>query len=52
MAIYFFDSSALVKCYVNEVGSAWVESLINSNPPNDIAIAQITGVEVVAALSR
>lgn len=52
MATYFFDSSALVKYYVNEVGSGWVESLINANPPNDIVIAQITCVEVVAAVSR
>lgn len=52
MATYFFDSSALVKYYVNEVGSAWVESLIDTQPPNEIAVAQITGVEVIAALSR
>lgn len=52
MATYFFDSSALVKYYVNEVGSAWVESLIDAQPSNEIAIAQITSVEVVAALSR
>ena len=52
MATYFFDSSALVKYYVNEVGSAWVESLIDAQPPNEIVIAQITGVEVIAALSR
>ncbi|MGH9838553.1 MAG: type II toxin-antitoxin system VapC family toxin [Blastocatellia bacterium] len=52
MASYFFDSSALVKYYVNEVGSNWVESLIDAQPPNEITIAQITGIEVVAALSR
>lgn len=52
MATYFLDSSALVKYYVNEVGSSWVESLIDSQPPNEIVVAQITGVEVVAALSR
>ena len=52
MAAYFFDSSALVKYYVNEVGSAWVESLIDAQPPNEISISQITGVEVVAAIAR
>ena len=52
MAAYFFDSSALVKYYVNEIGSDWVEYLIDAQPPNEIAIAQITGVEVIAALSR
>jgi uncharacterized protein len=29
MTLYFLDSSALVKRYVNEVGSAWVLSLFN-----------------------
>ncbi len=52
MASYFFDSSALVKYYVNEVGSNWVESIIDAQPPNEITIAQITGVEVVAAIAR
>ena len=27
MAVYFFDSSALVKRYAQETGSAWVEIL-------------------------
>ena len=52
MAAFFFDSSALVKYYVDEVGSAWVESIIDAQSPNEITIAQITGVEVVAAISR
>jgi predicted nucleic acid-binding protein len=52
MAFYFFDSSALVKYYVSEVGSAWVESIIDAQPPNQIVIAQIAGVEIVAALAR
>jgi hypothetical protein len=52
MAAFFFDSSALVKYYVNEVGSSWVESIIDAQPPNEITIAQITGVEVVAAIAR
>jgi len=52
MASYFFDSSALVKYYVNEVGSNWVESIIDAQPPNEITIAQIAGVEVVAAIAR
>jgi len=52
MASYFFDSSALVKYYVNEIGSNWVEAIIDAQPPNKITIAQITGVEVVAAIAR
>ena len=52
MASYFFDSSALVKYYVNEVGSNWVEAIIDAQPPNEVSIAQITGAEVVAAVAR
>ncbi|MDB5174073.1 MAG: hypothetical protein JWN51_2846 [Phycisphaerales bacterium] len=52
MAIYFLDSSALVKRYVAEAGSAWVKSLFNPSVRNIIGAAVITGVEVVAAVAR
>jgi len=28
MAVYFIDSSALVKRYINEIGSLWVLNLL------------------------
>lgn len=49
MVVYFFDSSA-VKQYVDEPGSEWVRRLLSQFPPT--AIAEITLVEVVAALAR
>lgn len=52
MATFFFDSSALVKYYVNEVGSNWVAGIIDAQPLNKIVIAQISGVEMIAALAR
>lgn len=52
MSVYFFDSSALVKRYISEVGSDWVQSLTDPAAANTIFIAQITGAEVVAAISR
>ncbi|MDB5356198.1 MAG: hypothetical protein JWN24_2651 [Phycisphaerales bacterium] len=52
MAIYFLDSSALVKRYVAEVGSAWVKDLFDPGIRNIIGAAVITGVEVVAAVAR
>jgi predicted nucleic acid-binding protein len=51
-AAYFFDSSALVKQYVNEQGSAWVEATLDPAADAHIYVASITGVEVVAALAR
>jgi predicted nucleic acid-binding protein len=56
MAYYFFDSSALVKYYVSETGTQWVQGIIdarlNSMPANEVSIAHVTGAEIVAAISR
>ena len=41
-----------MKYYVSESGSAWVESIIDAPTPHSIAVAQVTGVEIIAALSR
>jgi hypothetical protein len=48
---YFFDSSALVKRYVVELGTTWVRT-ISSPASGNAIIAQITPVEVVSATSR
>ncbi len=52
MASYFFDSSAVVKRYVAELGSAWVQGLTDPTAKNDIYVTSITGVEVVSAVVR
>ena len=52
MAHYFFDSSALVKYSVSETGTPWVHGLMDTPPPNEIAIAHVTGAEIGAAISR
>ena len=52
MAVYFVDSSALVKRYINETGSTWVLSLFDPALSNDVLIAAITCVEIVAAIAR
>ena len=52
MATYFFDSSGLVKRYVNEIGSAWVINVVNPRTNNRVYVARITGVEVVSAITR
>jgi len=50
MAHYFLDSSGLVKRYVAEAGSGWVQNLCT--PGNTIYISRITGAEVIAAIFR
>ncbi len=52
MAYYFFDSSALVKRYVNERGSEKVLTITDPDATNTLHIARITIVEVVAAVAR
>lgn len=52
MTVYFFDSSAIVKRYVRETGTAWVISIIDLTTDNRIYVARITGVEVVSAITR
>ena len=51
MAVYYMESSALVKRYVTETGTDWVRSLALPAAGNTLFIAQITGVEVVAAIA-
>lgn len=52
MTAYFFDSSAIVKRYVNEQGSEWVAATTNPASGAYVYMASITGVEVVAAFAR
>jgi uncharacterized protein len=52
MSIYFLDSSALVKRYINETGSAWILGLFDPTLRNEVFIAAITSVEIIAAITR
>jgi uncharacterized protein len=52
MPVYFMDSSALVKRYISEAGSAWVLGLFDPALDNEFFVAAITGVEIIAAITR
>lgn len=52
MAIYFLDSSAVVKLYVQEAGTAWLKNLTTQHTLHDFFMARITDVEVVSGLVR
>jgi len=52
VAVYAVDSSALVKRYVRESGTAWVRGLTDPAAGHTLYIAGITGVEVVSALTQ
>ncbi len=49
--MYYLDSSTLVKRYLTETGSTWLRSLIDPPSDNTVLIAEITQVEVAAAVA-
>jgi uncharacterized protein len=57
MAIYYFDTSAVIKRYVDEPGSLWVRQLCDQHDPvtaerlHLITVGEITIVEASAALA-
>ena len=52
MAAYFCDSSAIVKRYMTETSSAWLEFLTDPSSGNRVYVARITFVEVISAITR
>lgn len=52
MSAFFFDSSSLVKRYALETGTNWVFGLVRPSAKNRLYLARITGVEVIAAITK
>lgn len=52
MSFYFLDTSALIKHYVNEVGSPWLEATVFQPTGNMLLLSRITVVEMRSALAR
>jgi predicted nucleic acid-binding protein len=52
VATYFLDTSAVVKRYVQETGTAWIRNLTAAATGHFLYLARITDVEVTAALAR
>lgn len=49
---YFFDTSAIVKRYFDEDGSALVKEMVARQPTVRVVLSRITWVEILSALSR
>ena len=52
MPAYYFDTSALAKRYVEEVGSTWVQALVAQQSGQTIYTSVLTQPELVSALQR
>lgn len=51
MSYFFTDSSALVKRYLPETGTSWIRALSDPSSDETIVVAEVTLVEVAAALA-
>ncbi|MBI5304568.1 MAG: type II toxin-antitoxin system VapC family toxin [Chloroflexi bacterium] len=49
--IYFLDTSALIKRYLNETGSVWVRDLTDS-PEHVFVASRLTTTEIISAFAR
>lgn len=52
MGLLFLDTSGLAKRYITETGSAWIRSVCSPLSGNQVFIAEITIVEITAAIVR
>lgn len=52
MAQYYLDSSALVKRYVAERGTAWISQMCETASGHTIYAVRVSGAEIIAALVR
>ncbi len=52
MAVYYLDTSALVKRYAQERGTDWMLSLTDVAAEHDLYTVRVTGPEMIAALFR
>jgi uncharacterized protein len=52
MGAYFFDTSGIVKRYIQETGTPWVQTVADPQVANAIYLARIAAVEVTSAVTR
>ena len=52
MAAFICDASGIVKRYLTEVGSAWVQGLTDPAAAHEVFLTRLTRVEIVAAIAR
>jgi predicted nucleic acid-binding protein len=52
VAVYFLDTSTVVKRYVQEIGTAWVQALATPAAGHSLFLVRITLAEMVAAVTR
>ena len=51
MSVAYFDTSALVKCYIAELGSDWIRTLLENQDPN-VFTSLMTVIEATCTFAR
>jgi uncharacterized protein len=49
---YFLDTSALVKRYIAEIGTPWIQTITNPVSQNILLISRLTCVEISSTIAR
>lgn len=52
VSAYFLDTSALVKKYMTEQGSAWIAAVTDPDSDRKVILASVTWVETLSAFAR
>ena len=52
MPVYYFDTSALIKRYVQEKGTVWVTGITHRSAGHNLNIVSLTGPEMIATFFR
>ena len=52
VTVYFLDTSALIKRYIPEIGTTWIQALTARSPGHMLFISRITAVEMMSAIAR
>jgi predicted nucleic acid-binding protein len=50
--IYYLDTSALIKRYLNETGSSWIRGLAQATAGHLLITSRLTAVEICSAFAR
>ncbi|MCS7301756.1 MAG: type II toxin-antitoxin system VapC family toxin [Fimbriimonadales bacterium] len=50
--IYFLDTSALAKLYIQETGTTWVQQIVATCRPNQLYVSSLARVEMASAVTR
>jgi uncharacterized protein len=52
MNAYYLDTSAILKCYINEQGSLWLRALLLARPHHRFYTCRLSKVEFASAVAR